>query len=233
MFDFSGKVAMVSGAAGNLGKAVADALERAGARLVLVDLSEDRLNALYGAAERLTLPADLTDEASVAQAVAQALSRYGRIDLLANIAGGFTMGPALHETPTGTWEFMLNLNARSAFLLSRAVIPHMLRQGGGRIVNVAARAAVQPKGRMVPYCVSKAAVVTLTEGMAAEYRDRNINVNCVLPGTIDTPQNRADMPDADFGQWVLPAALADAILFLFSDAARAVSGAALPVYGRS
>lgn len=234
MFDFSGRVALVTGAAGNLGQAVAAAFEQAGARLVLADMAADRLGELYGeSGERLLLPVNLTDEASVQGMADQAVAHLGQIDVLANIAGGFRMGPPFHDTTVETWEFMMDLNARSMFLASRAVLPQMLKQGRGRIVSVAARAAAQPKGRMAPYCASKAAVITLTESLAAEHRLDDINANCILPGTIDTPQNRADMPDADFSTWVLPAALAEVILFLASDAARAVSGAAIPVYGRS
>jgi NAD(P)-dependent dehydrogenase (short-subunit alcohol dehydrogenase family) len=109
----------------------------------------------------------------------------------------------------------------------------MLRQGGGRIINVSARAALEGKARMGPYCASKAAVLTLTESLAAEHRLDGINVNCILPGTIDTPQNRAAMPDADFSRWVPPPALADVVVFLASEASRAVTGAAIPVYGKS
>ena len=234
MFDFSGKVALITGAAGNLGEAVAAAFARTGASLAVADVAEDRLETLYGvSAEVFTVGVDLSDEASVQDMVSRATDRFGRIDVLANVAGGFRMGPPLHETLLETWDFMMDLNARSVFLTSRAVLPHMMRQAYGRIVNVAARAAVQPKGRMAPYCASKAAVVTLTESMAAEHKRDDINVNCILPGTIDTPQNRADMPDADFTSWVPPAELADVMLFLASDAARAVNGASIPVYGRS
>ncbi len=161
------------------------------------------------------------------------VAEHGRIDVLANIAGGFAMGPMLHETDAGDWEFMMNLNARSVFYGCKAVIPHMLKQGGGRIISVSARAAKQGKGRMGPYCASKAAVITLTESLAAEHKHNNINVNCILPGTINTPQNRADMPEAGFDKWVPPAALADVIVFLASDAARCITGAAIPVYGQS
>jgi NAD(P)-dependent dehydrogenase (short-subunit alcohol dehydrogenase family) len=158
---------------------------------------------------------------------------FGHIDILANIAGGFTMGTPVHETPVETWDFMLNLNARTAFLTSRSVVPFMLAQGHGKIVNVAARAALEGKAKMAPYVISKSAVIRLTESMAAELKEAGINVNCVLPGTLDTPQNRRDMPKADHSRWVPPVALADVILFLASDAARAVHGAAVPVYGRS
>jgi len=234
MFDFAGKVALISGAAGNLGQAVAAGFREAGASLVVADVAEDRLEELYGGDDdALIVPVDLTEEQSVQEMASRALDRFGSIDILANVAGGFRMGPPLHETLVETWDFMMDLNARSVFLASRAVLPHMIRQGYGRIVNVAARAAVQPKGRMAPYCASKAAVITLTESMAAEHRADDINVNCILPGTIDTPQNRADMPDADFSNWVPPEDLAGVILFLASDVARAVKGAAVPVYGRS
>ena len=234
MHDFSGKVVVVTGAAGNLGRAVAAAFEAAGAKLALLDRSEEVLGNVYGEGPtRLPVPTDLTDEASVASAVDGIVRHYGRIDVLANIAGGFRMGPPVHETPVRDWDVMMDLNARSVFLMARAVIPHMLASGGGRIVSVSARAAVQPKGHMAPYCASKAAVITLTESLAAEHRSDGITVNCVLPGTIDTPQNRADMPEADWGKWVPPADLASVILFLASDAARAVNGAAIPVYGQS
>ncbi len=234
MFDFTGKVALVTGAAGSLGQAVAAAFAQDGARVVCADRAEDKLQQLYGSAlDHLPLAVDLTDESAVREMATRALDQFDRIDILVNVAGGFRMGPALHETPVDTWEFMMDLNARSVFLASRAVLPQIITRGEGRIVSVAARAAVQPKGRMGPYCASKAAVITLTESLAAEHRNDDINVNCILPGTIDTPQNREDMADADFGSWVPPAALADVILFLASDAARAVKGAAIPVYGRS
>lgn len=238
MFDFSGHVALVTGAGGNLGGAVARAFYDAGASLVLADRRPDRLAAVYPAEQfapaRVHIAAaDLTDEASVQALVAGALDRFGDIDILANTVGGFRAGTPVHETPLETWEFMLALNARSAFLISKAVIPPMLARGGGKIVHVASRAALSGSARQVAYSVSKGAVVRLVETLAAELRHKGINANCVLPGTIDTPQNRAEMPDADFSKWVAPEAIADVILFLASDAARAVNGAAVPVYGRS
>jgi NAD(P)-dependent dehydrogenase (short-subunit alcohol dehydrogenase family) len=143
------------------------------------------------------------------------------------------MGPLLQNTEDKDWDFMMNLNLRSVFNTCRSVLPHMLDHGGGRVINVSARAAEKGKGRMGPYCASKAAVITLTESLAAENKFDNINVNCILPGTIDTPENRKDMPDADFSKWVPTAALADVVMFLASDAARCVTGAAVPVYGQS
>jgi NAD(P)-dependent dehydrogenase (short-subunit alcohol dehydrogenase family) len=237
MSEFDGKVVMVTGAAGNLGAAVAGTFAGLGSRLVLLDRSAERLgqarDELDLPSSTLLVPTDLTSADSVTAAVDRAMAQFGRLDVLANIAGGFTMGPALHETPDSDWDLMMQLNVRSVFNACRAVVPHMLRQGGGRIINVSARAALEGKARMGPYCASKAAVLTLTESLAAEHKSNGINVNCILPGTIDTPQNRAAMPDADFSRWVPPAALADVIVFLASEASRAITGAAIPVYGRS
>jgi NAD(P)-dependent dehydrogenase (short-subunit alcohol dehydrogenase family) len=231
------RVVIVTGAAGNLGAAVAAAFAARGDRLALLDRDVGRLDetrrSLGLDAGTALLAVDLLSAVSTADAAAEVVARLGRVDVLANIAGGFTMGPPLHETPDADWDLMMGLNARSVLNMCRAVVPHFLRQGGGRVVNVAARAALEGKARMGPYCASKAAVITLTEALAAEHRDHGITANCILPGTIDTPQNRASMPDADFSRWVPPAALADVIVFLASDAARAITGAAIPVYGRS
>ncbi|MCB1791725.1 MAG: SDR family NAD(P)-dependent oxidoreductase [Gammaproteobacteria bacterium] len=237
MHELDQRVVAITGAAGNLGRAVAQAFAAHATHLALLDRDLAGCTATIeqcsGQASARAFEVDLFDPASVDRAMAQLLDTFGRIDVLANIAGGFTMGPLLQDTQDRDWEFMMNLNARSVFYTCRRVIPSMLDNGFGRIINVSARAAEQGKGRMGPYCASKAAVITLTESLAAENKFANINVNCILPGTIDTPQNRADMPDADFDKWVPPQALADVVLFLASDAARCVNGAAIPVYGQS
>jgi NAD(P)-dependent dehydrogenase (short-subunit alcohol dehydrogenase family) len=237
-FDFSNRVIIITGAAGNLGVATARAFQAAGARLALVDRSPDRLPNLFpeladSPDHFFAPPTDVTDPASVAVAIEAIHRRFGRIDALVNTAGGYRAGTPLHETPLSDWDFMLNLNARSVFIVCQAVIPHMLRQGHGRIVSVASRAALGGEANHAAYSVSKTAVVRLTESMAAELKDHGVNANCVMPGLIDTPQNRAAMPDADFGKWVAPEAIADVILFLSSEGARAINGAAVPVYGRS
>lgn len=237
MFDFSDRVVIVTGAAGNLGEATARAFTEAGAKLILIDLKLDSLEETFSdlaeSEDHLFVAVDLTDPGAVESSIYEAVQQFDRIDVLANIAGGFTMGPPVHETDVETWDFMLDLNARTAFLTSRAVIPHMLQQGNGRIISVSARAALKGSANMAPYIVSKTAVRRLTESMSEELKEKGINVNCIMPGTIDTPENREAMPNADFGKWVPPAALADVILFLASDAARAVTGAAVPVFGKS
>ena len=234
MFDFSNQVAIVTGAAGAVGQATVSAFVAAGARVAAVDLAGERLAELWdGQQQVLQVSCDLTDPDSVAAMVATIGKDLGAVDILTNVAGGFAMGPPLHETSIETWDFMMDLNARSVFLTCRALLPAMRERGSGKIVNVAARAALQGKGRMAPYIASKAAVMRLTESLAAENRDVGINVNCILPGTVDTPANRKDMPDADFSTWVPTADLASVMLFLASPAARGVHGAAVPVYGLS
>ncbi len=237
MFDFTDQVAIITGASGNLGRATARSLYQAGAKLVLVDMKLERLEEAFAdiaeAGKGLLSVVDLTDAGAVDSMVYQIVQEFGRIDMLVNIAGGYTAGPRLHETPLEMWDFMLNLNAKTVFLTSRAVIPYMLNQQSGKIVSIAARAGLEGKAKMAPYIVSKSAVIRLTESMADELKAHNINVNCILPGTIDTPQNRASMPNADFSKWVQTQDLANAILFLCSDLSKSITGVALPVYGLS
>jgi NAD(P)-dependent dehydrogenase (short-subunit alcohol dehydrogenase family) len=228
--QFTQRTVMLTGAAGNLGRAVAVAFATAGANLALLDLKR---GSLQDGERQLVLETDLLDAQSVQAAVAKAAQRFGGIDVLCNIAGGFRMGPAVHETSDKDWNFLLDINARTMLNMTRAVVPLMLKAGGGKIVNIGAFAAQKGAAQMGAYIASKSAVIRLTETMAAELREKNINVNCVLPTIIDTPENRAAMPKADPKRWVAPADLAQVIVFLSSDAARAIHGAALPVTGLS
>ena len=229
------RTVMVTGAAGNLGRAVADAFAATGANLVLLDRGAAQLRDAFGeeGPHRLFLTVNLLDAAQAADALKSAAKRFGRVDVLCNLAGGFRMGEAVHETGDDTWNFLSDLNVRTLVNMVRAVVPHMVENGGGRIVNVGAFAAQRGSAQMGAYSASKSSVIRLTEAMAAELREKNINVNCVLPTIIDTPQNRADMPQADPSHWVAPKDLSAVIAFLASDAARAVHGAALPVTGLS
>jgi NAD(P)-dependent dehydrogenase (short-subunit alcohol dehydrogenase family) len=232
----SGKqTVIVTGAAGNLGKAVASAFADQGANLVLVDLRRESLEKAFGSENdrRSFAPANLLQMAEATGVAQAALTRFGRIDVLCNIAGGFRMGETVHETSDENWNFLFDINARTVLHMARATIPHMISAGGGKIVNVGAFAAQKGVAQMGAYIASKSTVIRMTEAMAAELRDKNINVNCVLPTIIDTPENRAAMPKANPAKWVAPGDLANVILFLASDAARAVHGAALPVAGLS
>ncbi len=226
---------LITGACGNLGRAVAQAFSRRGANLVLLDRDATLLAKAFGgdSPTQLCLAADLMDAAAVQAAADQAHTHFGRIDVLCNLAGGFRMGQAVHETTDGTWDFLMGLNARSLLHTARAVVPGMLAAGHGKIVNVGAGAAARGAAQMGAYSASKSVVARLTESMAAELREKGINVNCVLPSIIDTPENRKDMPNADPSRWVAPAQLADVIVFLASDGAGAIHGASIPVAGLS
>ncbi|SFM87789.1 SDR family NAD(P)-dependent oxidoreductase [Variovorax sp. OV329] len=228
-------VVMITGAAGNLGRAVAEEFSSRGARLALVDLQAERLSAVFGDAgeRRMFLSADLLKPAEADAAAQAVVKRFGRIDVLCNLAGGFRMGTPVHGTEARTWDFLYDLNVRTVQHMAHAVVPQMQQQGSGKIVNIGAFSAQRGLANMGAYIAAKSAVIRLTESMAAELRTQNINVNCVLPTIIDTPENRADMPDADPANWVAPRDLAQVIVFLASDAARAVHGAALPVTGLS
>jgi len=218
------RTVLITGAAGNLGRAVASAF--ADDELVLLDMKRGNLQ---DTDRQRFVAVDLLDTKSVQAAVDQCK----RIDVLCNIAGGFRMGSPVHETSDKDWNFLMDLNARTVLNICREVVPRMIKAGGGKIVNIGAFAAQKGAAQMGAYVASKSAVIRLTETMAAELREKNINVNCVLPTIIDTPENRAAMPDADPRRWVAPQALADVIVFLASDAARAIHGAAVPVAGLS
>jgi NAD(P)-dependent dehydrogenase (short-subunit alcohol dehydrogenase family) len=223
--QFEGRTALITGAAGVLGRAVAARFAAAGARLVLADLSRAALQAAFPAVDPEFLCEDVLDSRQLSNQLAKA----GRIDIVCNIAGGFTMGPPVHETSDDTWLRMMEINARSVMSAARAVVPRMMAQREGWIVNVAAGAATRGGAGMGAYAASKSAVMRLTESMSAELRDFGIHVNCVSPSIIDTPRNREDMPGVDFSRWVSPEALAEVIAFLASPAARAVHGACIPV----
>ncbi|MES2756609.1 MAG: SDR family NAD(P)-dependent oxidoreductase [Pseudomonadota bacterium] len=227
-------IVVVTGAAGALGHAVAEHFWTQGATVIAVDLQQQALEQRFGGRERFVCAAaDLTDAARTKAALENAIRTAGRPDVLCNIAGGFTMGDAVHATSEQTWRRMIDLNVATVFNASAAVVPHMLEAGAGKIINVAAASAASGKGSMGAYCASKEAVARLTESMAQELRSAGINVNAVAPSILDTPANRADMPGADPAQWVALGDLAAVMAFLASPAARAIHGAVVPVVGLS
>ena len=222
MNDFNGKHVVVTGAAGVLGRAVADAFHAAHADVTGIDIVETKPT-------YRCIVADLIDPEDAMRAA----DEVGHIDILANIAGGFTMGESVAETTDETWDFMFNLNARTVLNMVRAVVPGMRERGSGRIINIGARAALRGTGAMGAYCASKSVVLRLTESLSDELKASGINVNCILPSIIDTPRNREDMPKANFSNWVTPDEIAGVVMFLASDAARAIHGASIPVEGLS
>lgn len=223
--ELKSKVVVVTGALGALGRAVTERLVAAGATVVAVDRIS---GASAHAAEVIAL--DLGDPAATQTALSGIAQRHGRIDGLVNIAGGFRW-ETLSDGAIDTWDQLYQLNLRTVVSAARAALPHF-PQSGGRIVNIGAAGAVKAAAGMGAYAASKAGVARLTEALAEELKARDITVNAVLPSIIDTPANRADMPDADFSKWVTPLALANVIAFLLSEQAAAVTGALLPVTGR-
>jgi len=224
------RTVMVTGAAGTLGQAVAAVFSERGDSVVLVGRRSSLERAFGGETEqRIFAAADLLDAAQVDSTVSGAVERFGGIDVLCNVAGGFRMGTPVHATPDADWNAMMDINVRTTLNAVRAVVPFMLKRGGGKVVNVAAAGGLKAAAEMGPYAVAKSAVIRITEAMAAELRDSNVNVNCVLPTTIDTPDNRRAMPAADRSRWVPPRDLARVIAFLASEDARALHGVAIPV----
>lgn len=234
--SFSGKVALVAGGTGGLGRAVSLAFLEEGAKVLVTYRREEEYAALHDAAgsDAAALEGhrvDVTDELAVAVFVADALARHGQLDAVVNTIGGYAGGTKLWELETKVLDAMLLLNLRSGFTLARAVVPPLLKQGYGSIVNVAAKAAVDHAAGASAYAASKAAAVALMDSLAADTRGTGIRVNSILPSIIDTPPNRQAMPTADFASWPKPEEIAQVILFLCSDRAKTIHGAALPVYG--
>lgn len=231
-----GIVVLVAGGTGGLGKAVSLAFLDAGAQVVVTYVKEDELAGLRSSAKERSssLTAhklDVTDEAS-AQAMVQTLATtHGRIDVLVNAVGGYAGGLKLWETDPKIMAHMLDLNLLSGYVLARHAVPVMLKQQGGTIVNVAAKAAVDHSGGASAYAASKAAAVAMMDCLAEDLKGTGVRVNSVLPSIIDTPANRRAMPNADFAKWPKPEDIARVILFLCSDEARLIHGASIPVYG--
>lgn len=230
------RVVLITGATGEFGPYVARAFAQTGARLSLtarkVAEAED-LAASLGLDPDRALPhgVDLTQAGSVAAWIDAIRARWARADVLVNLAGGYRPGKPVHELEDADLDFMLNINFRSTFMACRAVLPLMLAQQSGKIVTVGAKAGLQAGRKSTAYALAKAGVLRLTEALSAEVREQGINVNAVIPSTIDTPANRAAQPTADYARWVKPDDLAAVIVFLASDAARALHGAHVPVFG--
>ncbi|MEA3179525.1 MAG: hypothetical protein QOI59_3048 [Gammaproteobacteria bacterium] len=227
------KAVVVTGGLGSLGRAVASAFETAGAKVAVIDHAAVPAADAARASDRF-LPlggVDLTQLAHAERAMQSIVAQFGRIDVLVNIAGGFRW-QTLADGDLAGWDQMYAINLKTALVASKAALPSILKSDSGRVINIGAGAAAKAAAGMGAYAASKSGVLRLTESLSEEVKDRGVTVNAVLPGTIDTPQNRKDMPDADKSKWVVPEAIADVVVFLASSGARAITGAAVPVFGR-
>jgi NAD(P)-dependent dehydrogenase (short-subunit alcohol dehydrogenase family) len=238
ILNFAGKVVVVAGGTGGLGNAVSRAFLEEDAKVVVTYRKEEEFAALKQAAGAKAAAlegfvVDVTDEAITSEFIGGVLSRHGTVDALVNTVGGYAGGVKLWELETKVFDGMLSLNLRSGYALTRAVLPAMLRQKYGSIVNVAAKAAFDHGAGASAYAASKAAAVAMMDSLAADVKGTGVRVNSILPSIIDTAVNREAMPNADFSTWPKPDEIAQVILFLCSDKAAVVHGAAVPVYGNS
>lgn len=235
---FGGKVVLVAGGTGGLGHAVSLAFLEAGAKVAVTYRAKEGFDALNSAAgkagtELEGYSVDVADEAAVRQLVEKIVGKYRRLDAMINTVGGYAGGTKLWELETKVFDQMLAMNLRSGYALSRAAVRAMLIEGHGVIVNVAAKAAFDHAAGAGAYAASKSAALALLDSLAADLKGTGVRVNTILPSIIDTEVNRKAMPKADFAKWPKPEDIARVILFLCSEDARAIHGAAIPVYGDS
>jgi NAD(P)-dependent dehydrogenase (short-subunit alcohol dehydrogenase family) len=229
------RTVVVAGGTGALGASVSRAFIGSGARVIATYVKQEEYDALSKqvGAELIGVSLDVTDEAAVGRFVAETELKYGAIDALVIAVGGFAGGKQLWETDTATYDLMLSLNLRAAFVMSRAILPGMIRQNRGAIVNVASKAGYGHSAGAAMYAASKAGVMALFSSLAEEVKPYNINVNSIVPSIMDTPSNRRAMPKADFNIWPKTDDIAKVIVYLCSDDARVIHGAEVPVYGKT
>jgi len=238
---FAGKLVLVAGGTGGLGHAVSIAFLEEGAKVVVTYREQKEFDALEAGAQGSSVDmrqieghrVDVTDETAVRPLIDRVLREHGRLDALVNTVGGYAGGVNLWELETKVFDQMVALNLRSGYVLSRAAMPAMLKQKHGAIVNVASKAALDHAAGAAAYAASKAGALALMDSLAAEVKGTGVRVNSILPSIIDTEANRKAMPNAEFAQWPKPQDIARVILFLCSDDAKVIHGAAVPVYGDS
>src|SRR2546421_443619 len=221
------KVVLITGAKGSLGSFVTQRFLATGA--TVVGISRSISQADFPEANFVALPVDFTKAGAAGKAVESVVSRFGRLDALVHLLGGFAGGQTLAETDDATWEQMCDLNLTSAFYVLRAVIPHLRKSGKGRIIAIGSLAAVEPHAGLAAYVTFKSALTTLVRTVALENKDSGMTANVVLPATMDTPANRKSMPGADFSKWVQPADVADLVLWLADERAEHINGMAIPI----
>lgn len=235
--NFANKIVLITGATGGLGSAVTGAFLNAGARVAATHTGIEKFKELESElkpqpGKLLGIETNVFDSASVKQMADTVMEKFGSIDALVNLVGGYLGGISVADMSEKQWDFMFNLNLKSVFLVCRQVLPVMMQQKSGRIVNITSGGGLKGAEDIAAYGASKAGVINLTQTLAAEGKKYNITANAIAPGMIDTAANRKAIPKADFSKWVTPASLAEVILFLCSDAAKDISGTVVPVFGK-
>jgi NAD(P)-dependent dehydrogenase (short-subunit alcohol dehydrogenase family) len=236
MYDFSNKVVLITGGTGALGKTLTQRFISSGATTVATYLNDEKIEALKGQNMNNAelIKADVTREEQVIKLISTVVERFGHIDILVNSVGGYLGGKSVTELEEHEWDLMMNLNLKSAFLISKYVIPVMKTSGpGGKIVHVSSKTGLKSEGHDSAYAASKSGLIRLVESIAQETKELGINVNCILPSVIDTEANRIAMPSSDFSRWVKTDDLTNVVFFLCSPEARAITGSAIPTYGLS
>ena len=223
------KIVFITGAKGGLGSFVTRRFLAAGATVVGTSRSISKED--FPQPNFIPLAVDFTQAAAVHDAIASVIGRFGKLDVLVHVLGGFAGGQTVARTDDATWEQMRDLNLTSAFYVLRAAIPHLRKSGTGRIIAIGSLTALAPHSRLGAYVTFKAALSTLVQTVALENKDAGLTANVVLPGTMDTPANRKSMPDADFSKWVQPGDVADLVLWIADERSAHVTGIAIPIDG--
>jgi NAD(P)-dependent dehydrogenase (short-subunit alcohol dehydrogenase family) len=235
IYDFSNKVVLITGGTGALGSSVTKAFIASNAvttiSTYIVDEEMENVKSEIKAAE--LIKSDITKEDEVKKLVSNIVANHGHIHILVNVVGGYLGGKSVAELDEKEWDIMMNMNLKSAFLISKYVIPVMVSTKYGRIVHISSKTGLKSDGYDSAYSASKSGLIRLVESISEELKESNINVNCILPSVIDTQANRKAMPDADFSKWLKTEDLANMILFLCSEEAKVINGAAIPTYGLS
>jgi NAD(P)-dependent dehydrogenase (short-subunit alcohol dehydrogenase family) len=232
-YDYTNKIVLLTGGTGALGRAITAAFIASDAKVVssyVIDREIEQLKKESKAVVEL-IKTDVTKEEEVEKLVLSVISKYGRIDVLVNVVGGYLGGKSVSELDEKEWDLMMTMNLKSAFLISKHVIPQMVSSKYGKIMHVSSRTGLKSSGYDSAYAASKSGLIRLVESLSEEVKDSNINVNCIMPSTIDTEANRRAMPTADHSKWVKLQDLANVVLFLCSDEANVITGAAIPTYG--
>jgi NAD(P)-dependent dehydrogenase (short-subunit alcohol dehydrogenase family) len=231
--DFSNKVVLVTGGTGALGRSITQAFVESNATVISTYVN-DRETSQGGSENKSAvqlIKADVTKDEDVGRLVSDITGKYGHIHILVNVVGGYIGGKSLPDLDEKEWDKMMTLNLKTAFLISKHVAPQMVSSKYGKIVHVSSRNGLKSEGHDSAYAASKAGLIRLVEALAEETKESNINVNCIMPSTIDTAATRKSMPNADFSKWVKPEDLANVVLFLSSEEGKVITGAAIPTYG--